>query len=145
MSKYDSGKDAGGQTGKTTADKFFQAVVHANDAMQLERRNDGTALAIVPMRRPKYLVPPISWILPYSTHRRVELDSVGVTVLDMCDGRTVEGIIEKFALDHKLSFRESQLAVGQFLRDLARRGIVAIVGLQEDLEKRCSFEQPLLS
>lgn len=137
MSKNDSGEDASGHPRTTTADKFLQAVVHANDAMKLERRTDGTALAIVPMRRPKYLVPPLSWILPYSKHRRVELDAVGTAVVGLCDGRTVEGIIEIFAAERKLSFRESQLAVGQFLRDLAKRGIVAIVGLEEeDVEKR---------
>jgi hypothetical protein len=83
----------------------------------------------VPVRRPSWLVPPISWILPFSSHRRVELDDLGLEVLNLCNGRnTVESIIEKFAADHKLSFREAQLSVTQFLRLLTERGLVAVVG-----------------
>ena len=47
----------------------------------------------------------------------------------MCDGKKpVESIIEKFAAMHKLSFREAQLAVTQFLRELLQRGVVVVVG-----------------
>ena len=115
--------------GQVLAQEFLRSVPHANTAMDLSARPNGTAMAIVPMRRPRYLVPPLSWILPFSSQRRVELDSVGVSVLEMCDGsHTVEAIMEQFAVDHKLSFRESQLAVGQFVRQLTSRGIIAIVG-----------------
>jgi hypothetical protein len=83
----------------------------------------------IPIPRPKYLVPPLSWILPFSPNRRVELEPVGSGVLGLCDGRrTVEAIIERFATDHQLSFREGQLAVTQFLRQLMQRGLVVLVG-----------------
>jgi hypothetical protein len=86
----------------------------------------------VPMRRPRFLVPPLSWILPYSSHRRVELDALGAGVLDLCDGRrSVEAVIEAFAARHKLSFREAQLAVTQFLKQLTHRGLLAIVGRED--------------
>ena len=114
---------------RMAAGDFLAAVPHRNEAMELSRRPDGTALVRVPMRRPKWLVPPLSWIVPYSSHRRVELDAVGVSVLDLCDGRrTVEEVTETFASRNALSFREAQLAVGQFLRQLTERGILAIVG-----------------
>ncbi|MCJ7543016.1 MAG: PqqD family protein [Phycisphaerae bacterium] len=87
----------------------------------------------MPIPRPKYLVPPLSWILPFSPYRRVELEPVGSGVLKMCDGRrTVEAIIEAFAAGHKLSFREAQLAVTQFLSQLMQRGLVVIVGQDGD-------------
>ena len=107
---------------------LLKAVPFPNEAMETDRRRDGTALVSVPMRRPKWLVPPISWLLPYSSHRRVELDKPGTQVLEMCDGkRTVEKIIEEFAAIHRLTFRESQLAVTQFLRMLTERGVIAVV------------------
>jgi len=119
------------------AGEMLQAVPHRNRAMQLTRRSDGTALAAVPMRRPRYLVPPLSWLLPYSTHRRVELDRLGAKVLDLCDGqRTVECVIEKFAADHKLSFREAQLSVTQFLSQLLQRGLIALVGRKKGHDER---------
>jgi hypothetical protein len=40
----------------------------------------------------------------------------------------VETVIEKFAAANKLSFREAQLPVTQFLQQLTERGLVAIVG-----------------
>ena len=119
-----------------SAQTLLKAVPHRNVAMELTHRRDGSTLAALPLRRPKYLVPPISWILPYSSHRRVNLDRLGAGVLDLCDGRrSVESIIEKFAADHKLSFREAQLSVTQFLKQLSQRGLVAIVGQDEDAKK----------
>ena len=107
---------------------LLQAVPHLNRVMELTPRPDGGTRAAVPLRRPKWLVPPITWIVPFSSHRRVELDTLGAKVLQMCDGkRNVETIIENFADDHKLSFREAQLAVVEFVRQMAQRGLIAIV------------------
>lgn len=117
--------------------KILTARPYSNESMQVRRRRDGSLLATIPIRRPRYMVPPISWVLPFSSHRRVELDAVGAGVLDMCDGRrTVEGIIEKFAADNKLTFRESQIPVTQFLQQLTQRGLVAIVGAEKDDEDK---------
>jgi len=107
---------------------LLRAVPFANKVMEITPRPDGSVRAVVPLRRPKWLVPPIAWVLPFSSHRRVELDALGAKVLQMCDGKqNVETIIENFAADHKLSFREAQLAVTEFVRQLAQRGLIAIV------------------
>ena len=118
------------------ADSLLQAVPFANQAMEITRRPDGSTLVSVPIPRPWYLVPPLSWILPFSHQRRVEFDRLGSYVLEMCDGkRTVEAMIEKFADDHKLSFREAQLSVSDFLKKLLQRGIIAIVGSEKDADE----------
>ncbi|MBI5723373.1 MAG: PqqD family protein [Planctomycetes bacterium] len=112
------------------------AAVEMNRAMKLDRRPDGGAIAEIPVRRPRFLVPPLSWILPFSTIRRVQLDNLGLEVLDLCNGnRTIESVIENFAAAHKLTFREAQVSVMQFLRMLADRGIVAIVGPDAKVEE----------
>lgn len=109
-----------------TVAQFLSAVPHKNTEMKVERRRE-SSLASIPIPRPRWMVPPLSWVFPFSARRRVQLDSPGTAVLDLCDGRrTVEQIIETFAGDNKLSFREGQLAVTQFLRELMSRGIVAI-------------------
>jgi hypothetical protein len=116
-----------------SAANLLAAVPYRNRAMEITFRPDGSALVSIPIPRPKFLVPPLSWILPFSPHRRVELEPVGAGVLRMCDGRrTVEAIIEEFAADHKLSFREAQLSVAQFLRQLTQRGLIAVVGGGKD-------------
>ena len=110
-----------------TVARFLSAVPHRNTEIKQERLREGLLVSI-PIRRPKWLVPPISWILPFSDHRQVQLDGPGRAVVELCDGkRTVEQIVESFAQENKLSFREAQLAVTQFLRELIGRGIVALV------------------
>jgi hypothetical protein len=115
---------------QVSTEDVLRAQVHRNRAMEVKDRRNGTCLVEVPLRRPRWMVPPISWVLPFSSRRRVELDALGTSVLKLCEGRrTVEEIIEKFAADHKLSFREAQLSVTRFLEMLSQRGIVAIVGV----------------
>ncbi len=110
------------------AGRLLAAVPCKNQAADVSPLGDG-ALVTIPTRRPRWLVPPLSWILPWRPQRRVQLDAPGAAVLALCDGqRNVEQVIETFAREHKLSFRESQLAVTQFLRELLRRGIIAVVG-----------------
>jgi hypothetical protein len=110
----------------------LRAVVCVNQAAETTDRPDGTCLVMIPIRRPRWLVPPISWMLAFSSHRRMELDALGAEVLKLCDGkRSVEEIIENFAAKHKLSFREAQLSVGTFLKQLTQRGLVALVGKKE--------------
>jgi hypothetical protein len=116
-----------------SAASLLQAIPYRNQALEITSRSDGSALVSVPIAKPKYLVPPLSWILPFSPRRWVELEPVGSGVLRMCDGqRTVEAIIEEFATDHRLSFREAQLSVAPFLRQLTQRGLVVIVGRNKD-------------
>ncbi len=112
-----------------SSEQFLAAKVHRNEAMEMTERPGGGCLVKVPMRRPRWFIPPFSWLLPYSAHRRVELDRLGTEVLRACDGRhTVEEMIENFAASHKLSFREAQLSVTTFLKQLTQRGLVAVVG-----------------
>lgn len=113
---------------RPTVEQMFKSVPHRNAAMRVEIREDGTALVSVPIRRPRYMIPPLSWLLPFSGKRRLELDTLGASVLDMCDGETtVEKMITRFAATHKLSFREAQAPVVQFLKMLTQRGVIAIV------------------
>jgi len=114
---------------------FLRAKPVANRAISVIPASDGGALVKIPMRRPNWLIPPLSWIIPFSSHRQVRLDAVGLGVFNLCDGKkTVERIIEEFAKTNKLSFREGQLPVTQFLRQMTERGIIVIVGSQEKSE-----------
>ena len=124
---------AGPLSGGKRTDALLAARPYRNESMDVQRLDGGGVRVSVPLQRPRWLVPPLSWILPFSSRRRVQLDALGASVLNLCDGRrTVESMIEKFAADHRLSFREAQIPVVQFLRQLTTRGLVAIVGATED-------------
>ena len=117
-------------TQQLTAQDILTAVPVVNEMVTLDRRDNGCAVATVPMKKPGWLSGPLGWFLPYSSHRRIQLDVLGVAVLELCDGkRSVEAVIEEFARRNLLSWREAQICVMQFLRQIVERGVVAIVGL----------------
>ncbi len=118
-----------------TAD-LLAAVPFVNRAAKLAEGSRGSLRAEVPLKRPWFLGGPVRWIFPVSDRRRMELDSLGVSVLDLCDGnRTVERIVWEFATRHKLSFLEAQEPVMEYMRQLARRGILAVAGWKESEER----------
>ena len=59
--------------------------------------------------------------------RRLQLDTLGSSVWQMVDGsRTVAEIVEQFRKEHQLGIREAELSVTAFLKDLGRRGLIAL-------------------
>lgn len=113
-----------------TGSDMLEGIPHVNQKAKISRGKDAVLIEI-PTRRPGYLVPPISWIIKFHGTRSVSLDQIGVDLLDLCDGkRTVENIIEEFAIENKLSFREAQLPVTQFLTSLTEHGILAVAFLK---------------
>jgi hypothetical protein len=117
------------KTIQLSAQDMLTSVPYSNEAVKLEIRKDGSALASVPMKKPGWVDGPLGWFVPFSTHRRVQLDPIGVAVMGLCDGkRRVEEIISEFARENLLSWREAQICVMQFLRLITERGLVVIVG-----------------
>ncbi len=59
--------------------------------------------------------------------RRLQLDTLGSSVWQMVDDRkTVAEIAEQFRRTHQLGTREAELSVTGFLKDLGRRGLIAL-------------------
>jgi len=115
--------------GRPTQQELLKATPYRNERITVDERGDGTVMVCVPVRRPRYMVPPLSWLLPFSPERRIELDRLGGEVLNLCNGQTtVERIMKRFAGEHKLSFREAQVSVTEFLKMLTQRGIIVIIG-----------------
>ena len=97
-----------------------------NAAAEASEQGDELRIA-VPAKRPRWLVPPLSWLLPVRPSRAVRLDRVGARVWGLCDGeRTVEELVEAFAAMYNLSFHEARVAVTGYLSQLVRRGALAI-------------------
>jgi hypothetical protein len=88
---------------------------------------DDTVTVKVKRKRPKYLVPPLSWILIFRPYRTTDLDRLGSAVWKLCDGKTdVEAIVDGFAEQYDLTFHEARVSVTGYLKDLIQRGIMAI-------------------
>jgi hypothetical protein len=58
---------------------------------------------------------------------KLQLDAMGSEVWGMLDGRSsLREIAERFAGRHRVGTTEAQTAVAQFVRELGRRGLVAL-------------------
>ena len=63
----------------------------------------------------------------YVQPRKLELDKLGASVWDLIDGkRSIRQLIQIFAETHQLQFREAEVAVTQFIRELGRRGLIGL-------------------
>jgi len=103
-----------------------------NAAATATERDDAASIA-VRTRRPGWLVPPLSWIVPHRPTRTCHLDRLGTEVWHQCDGeRTVEAIVDAFAEQHRLTFHEARVAVTSYLRSLVQRGALAVALSDDD-------------
>lgn len=59
--------------------------------------------------------------------KKLQLDQLGTEVWEMIDSRsTVERLIGRFGKKHQLHPKEAEVAITSFLRDLGKRGLIAI-------------------
>ena len=59
--------------------------------------------------------------------RKLQLDALGTAVWDLVDGnRSVHQIIQVFAGIHRLQFKEAEVSVTRFIRELGRRGLIGL-------------------
>ena len=105
-----------------------------NRAAVVEASGRGERRLRVPRERPWWLrIPLVAWIVAVGEERTLTLDRLGTEVWDLCDGeRTVEGIIEAFARNHRLTFHEARAAVTVYLKSLVQRGALALEMAEEE-------------
>jgi len=114
-------------------DDFLESVPVPNRRVTADRQTEEAVVLSVPLRHRWYMNPPLSWMLPFSTHRRIGLDKLGTEVWKTCDGeKTTEQIIDTFSERHHLSFHEARLSIMSFLKDLTERGVIVMVGKGQD-------------
>ena len=59
--------------------------------------------------------------------RKGQLDGLGTQVWQMIDGsRTTADLIEEFAASHRISLEEAEQSITLFLRELGKRGLIAL-------------------
>jgi len=118
--------DAAGQVRAASWRRMLAARPLHNAAAEVTAGADELRIA-VRTKRPRWMVPPPSWIVPLRPTRTVRLDRVGSRVWHLCDGeRTVEQVVEEFARGYNLTFHEARVAVTGYLRQLVQRGALAV-------------------
>ena len=102
-----------------------------NEAAGVVEEDDGLRIGVA-LTRPRWLVPPLSWVIKPRSERTVRLDTLGAEVWRLCDGeRTVENVVDEFARRHSLTFHESRTAVTSYMKQLMQRGVLVIAAEEE--------------
>ncbi len=89
---------------------------------------EGGGLRVITHRREDWWVRLLAILFPVPRERRVELDSAGKQVWELCDGEhTLKDMIEVFQKRHKLTRMEAEWSLRNYLRDLGKRRLVGFV------------------
>jgi len=95
-----------------------------------ERMPSGDALIAYPQQLrplPRFLLRRLGKNPPAMPPRKLQLDNLGTDVWNLInDRRSVRRIVKRFAEIHRLPRREAELSVTRFLRELGKRGLVAM-------------------
>lgn len=97
-----------------------------NEGVDVSCLEDGNALIGVKILRRgagfwARFQPPVS-------HKRIKLDELGSFVIRRIDGKkSVLRIVEEFAERFGINRREAELSTAEFLKSLARRGVISMV------------------
>jgi len=98
-----------------------------NEQLKTEELDDG-GIRIHALRREAWWVKLLGIVFPIARERRIELDSVGKQVWELCDGKhTLRDMAEEFRKRHKLTRTEAEWSLRNYLKDLGKRGLVGFV------------------
>ncbi len=114
------------QRPKLSREQALDAVPVRNQLCKVEEAAGGGLLVSVPVRQSGWarLMKRLTYVPRY---RKIELDEIGAFVWKQCDGRTnVRALIDRLCKRFKLSYREGEISLTQYLRTLARRNVIGL-------------------
>jgi hypothetical protein len=96
-----------------------------NPAVQARKLDNGDAELTIP-RREDWLGKLLSWVFYIPKERRVILEGIGAEVWELCDGEhNVTQMIALLVKKYKLSSREAEASLVEYLRSLGKRKLIA--------------------
>lgn len=106
--------------------RHLASVPFRNPRLTCVPGEDGDSLILEMELRYKGVSRWMGLFLPLRRRRRFRLDGLGRCVYESIDGRkTFEQLIDEFAGEHRLTFFESRALLMEYMRLLARRGLIA--------------------
>ena len=104
----------------------LDAVPVKNQLCQVEDTGDGLVQISVPVRE-SWRTKIMRRLTSVPKFKKIQLDEIGTFVWKHCDGRTnVRALIHKLCKRFKLSYREGEVSLTQYLRTLARRKLIGL-------------------
>jgi len=125
-----------------TRDDVLRSLPVRNSLVKWTKEESGEVSLVIPVAQKKHLQLLVRWMkLP--DKRVVSLDEVGSYVWERCDGQTsFERIAEELAERFRLTRREAEASLAEFLRILGRRGMIGIVIPGAALAKEDAARRP---
>ncbi len=81
-----------------------------------------------------------SRLFPEPEEKKIQLDEIGSTVWELCDGKkTTKEIVDYLCEKYKLLPREVEVSLSTYLNSLVKRGLIAFI-VPEDLRERLARE-----
>ncbi|NCD31983.1 MAG: PqqD family protein [Spartobacteria bacterium] len=128
MSKQKKKPDACFRVGDSSWESMLRSRVIRNVAVKVEGPDEEGMLYIaVKNRKPKWCIPPISWIMRLPDEKVLEIDKLGAEVLDMCsESPMVEEVVEAFSKKYFITFHEARISVINYISVLVKKGALAV-------------------
>lgn len=105
---------------------MLAAVPIRNEAAEVSRGAEEVRIRVA-LERPAWLRGPLRFLMRFRAHRSSRLTGPGLDVWTMCDGKcTTEQLVDRFARENRLTFHESRVAVGEYLKSLVQRGVIVM-------------------
>jgi len=107
-------------------DAALDAVPVPNQFCRVETTDTGRVQVSAPVRR-TLLSRLMKRLTDSPQYKKIELDEIGTFVWQQCDGRTnVRKMIDRLCKRYKLSYREGEVSLTQYLSTLARRNLIGL-------------------
>lgn len=116
-------------------DAALKAVPVKNQLAKVEETKSGAVRILVPVRQ-TWWTRLMRRLTQAPRYKKIELDEIGTYVWEQCDGQTtVAALIDKLCERFKLSRREGEASLTQYLRELAQRGVIGLAVPAKDADR----------
>jgi hypothetical protein len=114
-------------TPSITREQMMNGKPIRNEELIVERSEDGE-VTLKRARRNVWWLNMLAKVSRLPEYQTLTLDRVGSSVWDWCDGKNSIGdVIAMLAKEHKLSRKEAEVSMLAYLKQLAQRGVIAVV------------------
>lgn len=111
-----------------------------NPSLPWHENEEGLVVVTLP-RRKDFVGQLLAWLFMVPESRPVSLDQIGTMVWHLCDGEhSVHDIAKMLADRYKITLREAEVSLAEFLRRLGRRGMIALA-LPKEVADQLTPEQ----
>ncbi|MBC7287541.1 MAG: PqqD family protein [Armatimonadetes bacterium] len=111
-----------------------------NPSLVWHEDDEGNAVVILP-RRNDTVGKILAWLFTVPESKPVVLDEIGTRVWKLCDGEhSVHDIATMLVERYKITMREAEVSLAEFLRRLGKRGMVAFA-LPTEVAEQLTDEQ----